>query len=93
MRVFKNAVPIDDNEHSFKMPEGEILFVAEQHGAISFWFESPALDPSMGGHLEDDTRTFRVFGTGHIIPEGYLYQGTAMMMGGNLVVHLYEVIK
>lgn len=57
-----------------------------QRGTPTVWVEVP-------GDVISTTacarRRFRVFGTGHMIPEGAVYIGTCM--DGEFVWHLYEV--
>lgn len=47
----------------------------------AFWMEVDEANPT-------EVRTFRVFGTGHEVTNGYEYRGTAI--DGPLVWHLYE---
>lgn len=68
-----------------QIPEGgQILSVQTQMGVGTMWV---LIDPTVG--LE--TRRFRVFGTGHTIPDGFegTYVGTWQL--GALVWHLFEV--
>lgn len=62
----------------------KILSVGEQGGYVCFWVEVTPTEP-----LRE--RTFAVYGTGHNMPDDPgTYLGTAMLMGGMLVYHLYE---
>ena len=67
-----------------KMPVGaQALYVAEQHGDLCLWA------------LVDDTaelapREFLIVGTGHDAGAAGSYIGSALMMGGMLVSHVFE---
>lgn len=81
--VWKYVVPVDDQPHTFDLPMGKpVLFAAVQYRlAVSFWVEVNPQEPTT-------PRTFRVFGTGHVVPWGWAYCGTAL--DGAFVWHLYE---
>ena len=51
---------------------------------IEFWAEHNDLNPEI-------PRTFVVVGTGHAIPDGAMYAGTAPRTREGLVWHLYEL--
>lgn len=82
-RIYRYEVPVDDRWHTFKC--GPPLHVAcRHHGFVEFWahpFEDDA------DEFVDELR-FRVYGTGHEIPEEALYVGTALTPDGALVWHL-----
>ena len=79
---FRLAV-IDSLE--LEMPEGAtILHVHEQNTAICLW---ALVDPN----APTVARKFTIYGTGHPVPDAHgAYVGTAHMMDGQLVFHLFE---
>ena len=86
-RIFKYPLPVDD-EVVIPMPSGaRILTVQAQNNLPCVW---AVVTPDAEG-MED--RRFRVFGTGHPIPEGtdsLEYIGTFQLHNGRLVFHLFE---
>jgi len=71
-----------------EMPQGaRILTVREQGNDVALWAE---VDPK----APRERRQFRLYGTGFELPSNKLlnYLGTAMIMGGSLVLHAYEVL-
>lgn len=71
------------------MPKGaQILKVANQYEEDITFCIWALVDPDN----EPETRTFRVYGTGHkIIPEGeQKYIGSYFLKKGNLVFHVFE---
>lgn len=95
MRIFKYEVKIAD-QFEIKMPKGaDILNVQMQK-------EVPCIWAMVDTEAEEETRCFRVIGTGNPIPEfdesskmrykrGYKYIGTFLQYNGALVWHLLEV--
>jgi hypothetical protein len=82
------VIPVDDQAHAaMLMPatEGEFPLAAGNADLdrVEFWAEV------------DTTRTvpryFRIFGTGHRVPDGARYAGTAPRNQQGLVWHLFEV--
>lgn len=73
------------------MPVGsQILCVQAQREQPCIWFINP---DSVSADTEQ--RTFRIIGTGHkfdIEPKD-LYIGTFQLHGGDLVFHVFEIIK
>ena len=65
-----------------RMPPGKVIHVEKQHDQICMWVE---VDKSIE-HFP--YRTFRVFGTGWDIIDGYEHRGT--WLDGAYVWHLYE---
>lgn len=84
--VLRWDVPVDDQEHTIRC--GRIVHVdCRDPHAVTFW----ALDESPKLH------TLRVLGTGHSVPAGWVYVGTALSPElppfsprGALVWHLFE---
>lgn len=61
-----------------------VLTVATQDGQPCLWVEVDATAPA-------EQRTFTGYGTGHLVPPGELYLGTAHDVEGmGLVFHVYE---
>ena len=54
-----------------------------QNDELCLWIEVDLSNNS-------EFRTFGVFGTGHQIPEGWFYHGTALDLDGAFVWHVYE---
>lgn len=80
--MFRYEVPLDGKEHAILL-RGDPVCVANCVDGLEFWAE-----------YSDDaitsTRFFRVFGTGHPVPDGAAYVGTAPRING-FVWHLYEL--
>ena len=74
-------------EISIRIPEqSQLLSVHEQNGEVCLW---ALVNPQN----IDETRTFAVFGTGHRVPEDHIFVGTALLEGGSLVFHVFEIGK
>lgn len=80
--VFRYIVRVDDEWHVHTLTSEPLHVAARTPGMVEFWAES---DP------DDEPRDYRfiVVGTGHLIPEGAEYVGTAVAEYG-LVWHLYR---
>lgn len=84
-RVFRYLVPLDNRWHARTL-RGDVLHVdVDDPFVMEFWAESQDDAPAV-------KREFRVFGTGHVMPPGAIYQGTARTRGG-FAWHLYEKEK
>ena len=72
-------------EERLQLPVGaSLLSVAEQHGRLVLW---ALVTPTNA--LE--TRRVSVYGTGHPMPDNPgLFIGSAVMMQGELVLHVFE---
>lgn len=84
-KVYKYELAIDDYV-SISMPKGsKILHLDLQYGRPFIW---ALVDPD----AEEETRNFRVAGTGHEIGDTYCqrYIGSFMLMNGALVFHVFE---
>jgi len=84
-RIWKYPIPITDDQIVLAMPkEAKILALQTQRGAAMIWV---LVDPQVA-HTD---RFFRVYGTGHDMPDvPGIYVGTWQMLGGALVFHLFE---
>lgn len=81
-RIYRYAVPVDGHWHTFKC--GPPLHVdCRVPNIVEFWAYPP--DPD-ADEFADEQR-FRVYGTGHDMPDGILHAGTALSPRG-LVWHL-----
>jgi hypothetical protein len=85
--VYKYGISFD--EFSYLVPPGATvlqtdMFVKED--GIHFWMEH--IRPSDIEPEDLVSRTFRLFGTGHEIPDGWTHRGT--VSGDVFVWHLYE---
>jgi hypothetical protein len=74
--------------NTFDMPKGaKILSVAAQDDDVCIW---ALVDPS----APKVSRQILALGTGHDAPDGIektAYIGTAMLAGGTLVIHVFDV--
>jgi hypothetical protein len=72
----------------FNIPKGaRFLHCADQYGQVALWFEVPPV----GGPF--DSRQFRLVGTGFAeVDAEFTYLGTVLLQGGQLVLHVYEVL-
>lgn len=88
MKIFKYVLHPDGNE--IALPKGAaILSVAFQGDQFCFWAK---VNPD---EMEKEVRIFRVFGTGHDMPQemgiDYKFLGTGWMSDG-LVFHAFELV-
>ncbi len=72
-----------------KMPEGaEVLHVGMQDEGLMLW----ALAKAPSEHAwANETRTFRVYGTGHPIPDDVLAQYLGSVKDGPFIWHVFEI--
>jgi len=87
LQIFKYDLRIEDDQTA-EMPAGaRILTVQDQRGTPRLW---ALVDPS----APKETRTFRIHGTGHPVPdsERLSYLASFQMRGGELVFHAFEVV-
>jgi hypothetical protein len=84
-RVLRFEVPVDDRWHTLSSP-GRVLHVAaRQPDMVELW---TVVNGDNNGVIE---RQFRVFGTGHPLPdEPMRHVGTTVAAGGALVWHCFE---
>lgn len=89
--VWKYHVTIDALVVQFTqvqyIPDGaRFLHAAEQDGDISLWYEIP--DPA----ADPEPHRYQVFGTGNApIGDHLSWLATVPMIGGQLILHIYEV--
>jgi hypothetical protein len=91
MAVWKYPIawpPADDRFSIVLPPLTQVLAIQVQHGIPCVW---ALVDPTR--HPVDE-RWFRIAGTGHeiadrIVGQGYI--GTFQLLGGSLVLHVFEV--
>jgi hypothetical protein len=85
--IWKYGIPAED-QFTLDLPEGaRVLSVAAQRGDVCLWAEvNPDAKPVR--------RNFRMCGTWHAIPsdESREFIGTALLHGGDLVFHIFEVL-
>lgn len=86
MRTIYKYRIVPDDAHTLRLPIGaEFLSIQEQHGSPQAWF---LIDPDEKVSVK---RFFRVYGTGHDMPDDPgKYLGTFQLHGGSLVFHLFE---
>jgi hypothetical protein len=81
--IFRYVIPVDDEWHSVKMT-GLPVHIANGRtpDEVEFWAAHDDSQPSTESR-------FRVFGTGHPLPDRAVYVGTAPRTQEGLVWHLY----
>jgi len=84
-QMFRYEVPIDDDAHIFRLRGNPVaVAVAGSGRAVEFWAEHDTAQGECG-------QAFRVFGTGHPLPEHAEWIGTCPRDRAGLVWHLYGV--
>lgn len=85
-RVLKWDVPVDDQDHP--VGSGKVLKVDCQFGpeVVQVWTDEP-------NDQDVVIRGARVFGTGMEIPEGWEHLGSVVTAQGQLVWHVFDVMK
>lgn len=80
-QIFRFEVPVDDQWHDIPGCSTPLHVACRHADTVEFW-----------AWRRDDlpARRLRVFGTGHLIPDGTHYRGTTIAPGGRLVWHLIE---
>lgn len=87
-RVYKYQLEVTDLQVQ-ELREGyKILHVASQHDTLCIWVEVDTQAPP-------EMVRFLIVGTGHAFPPAgeFEYVGTALMLNGNLVWHLYVQVE
>jgi hypothetical protein len=85
-RMFRYVVPVDDQPHVVPLSHGPVAVAAigPHLASVEFWAEHTEGAPQA-------RRAFRVFGTGHPLPEGAKWVGTCPRLPSGIVWHLYEL--
>lgn len=79
--IYRYEVPVDDRWHEIGGCGTPLHIDCRDPRIVEFW----------AWRREDlPARHFRVYGTGHPIPDGAKYHGTTIAPGGHLVWHLLE---
>ncbi len=89
MKVFKYPIPTKDSFSLLLPKEAKILAVQTQKNNPCIW----AL---VDTNAPNETRRFRLAGTGHPIDENMddlNYIGTFQMLDGVLIWHLFEILQ
>lgn len=64
----------------------KFLAVGAQYNQLALWYECDPTQPQLD-------HTILIVGTGHEVPIGpRLYIGTVLFQGGDLVLHVYELL-
>jgi hypothetical protein len=81
--IYRWVVPVDDQVHEIKLT-GKPVHVANgaTSAEVEFWAEYDDAQP-------EHAVKFLVTGTGHPVPEGATYAGTAPRTREGLIWHLY----
>lgn len=83
--IYRYSVPVDLRAHIVELT-GEILSVGcRDPRFVEFWAEHDEA-------VQEISRTFQVFGTGHDLPHDARYVGTAVTPNEVFVWHLYELV-
>lgn len=85
--MLRYELPVDGTDHVFRLASHprRVEMSETRLDLVEFWAEGYPDDPGEGV-----VRRFRVYGTGHPLPEGARWWGTAARRFG-LVWHLYEL--
>lgn len=84
--IYRYEVPVDGKDHEFVLHGSPLHVGCRDYDRVEFW--AVYRDGSSDGPL----RRFQVVGTGHELPKGARYIGTAPAPGGTLVWHLIELL-
>jgi hypothetical protein len=80
--IYRYEVPVDDRWHPLQL-SGDIVHVGCRNmHTVEVW--------ALHTDGPQETRSFRVYGTGHTLPPDLRHIGTAIAPGGQLVWHLLE---
>jgi hypothetical protein len=83
--IYRYQVPIDDRAHILALSSDPVsVAISPDLTYMEFWAEHHS-----GAGVRD--RAFQVYGTGHPVPDGAEYVGTAPRTRLGLVFHLYEL--
>ena len=86
--VHKQTIQVDQTRYEIQLPlDARVLHVAAQTAdefALSLWYDCD-------DGVFKTMRRFEFFGTGHPVPDGAGYVSTHVLIGGSLVLHLFEI--
>ena len=82
-QMFRYEVPVDDQAHAFALTCNPVAAANAAGDVVEFWAEHDTTQ------AECD-QAFRVFGTGHPLPEHAEWIGTCPRDRAGLVWHLYR---
>ena len=83
-KIYKYKLKMEFDNQVVVMPVGaRIVHVEAQHGVPCMWAEVDV-------DAQINKRQFLIVNTGFVIPNGYRYVGTFMLLGGDYVGHIYE---
>lgn len=90
-RILRWTVEVDDQDHDLEA-QGPILAVEATHDAraVQFWTVEDLHPEWPDARADVPLRTFRVVGTGQLIPAGYTWVGSAPRHASGLVWHLLQ---
>jgi len=83
-RMFRYVVSADDEPHVIPLSHSPVAVAAIGPSAVEFWAEHTEGAPQV-------KRLFRVFGTGHSLPDDAKWVGTCPRLPSGIVWHLYEL--
>lgn len=86
-KVHKLKIDLQVTDYKLPMNAHIVQFCEDGQGELCIWYVFPC--PSeFCTEVEYVHRSLRIFGTGHDVPDGYMFVGTAIC--GRLVWHLFE---
>ena len=83
-RMLQYEIPVNDEPHDFLVGE-PVHIAAVRPSLVEFWAE-------WDDDVEEQRRTFQVFGTGYPLPHNAVWVGTTERTPEGLVWHLYELL-
>ena len=84
-RVLKWALTLDDEPEA--IGAGRVLMVGHQHGVVTVW----TVEPIVETNDQNLSRTVRIFGTGHVVPDEWEPIGSVQVDG--FVWHVFEEVR
>ena len=88
-RIHKQIVRMGEFQYRLPYKSRIVHFGVDVNHSLCMWYEFR--DPSPGTNtVVKQIRTFRVFGTGHTVPDNSEYLHTTIV--GQYVWHLYEIL-
>lgn len=87
-RMYRYEVPVDDELHVFTLRGNPVAVAAIPRGfigwTVEFWAEHDETQ-------SECQQTFKVFGTGDVLPDNAEWVGTCPRTPSGFVWHLYEL--